>query len=292
MLLKVKNLNKTYPNGNAALQIINLELDKGMFGLLGPNGAGKTTLMRIIALLLEQSQGELYIFNHNTKDIRTHNIIREQIGYLPQDFGVLPYLTAFEYLEYFYTLYSSNTMRKIDKNQRIHEMLELVGLYQERKLKTSTFSGGMKRRLGIAQALIHNPKILIIDEPTSGLDPEERIIFRNIISELSLDMLVVLSTHIIEDIEVTCNDIAIIDKGKIIYRGEPLALMKEANGKVFQVEIEKEKIDEIQKQFLVTRIRSNDNKVTLNLISEKELDFAKAIEPSLEEAYLYKMNCG
>jgi len=292
MLLKVKNLSKTYPNGNIALQDINLELGKGIFGLLGPNGAGKTTLMRIIALLLESTKGELYIFNHDARDIRTHNIVREQMGYLPQDFGVLPYLTAFEYLDFLYSLTFISKESKKEKNNRIHEMLELVGLYQERTLKTSAFSGGMKKRLGIAQALIHNPKLLIIDEPTSGLDPEERVVFRNIISELSLDMLVILSTHIIEDIEVTCNDIAIINKGKIIYRGEPIALMKEANGKLFQAEIEKDKLDEIQEQFVVTRIKSDNNKVILNLISEDEIDFGKPVEPSLEEAYIYKMNCG
>lgn len=291
MVLKVKGLSKTYPNGKVALQNINLELGKGMFGLLGPNGAGKTTLMRIIALLLEPSEGEVFIFNRNAFNPLNHNFIREELGYLPQDFGILPYLTAYEYLDFFYSFYYSGKLNKKEKSKRIAEMLELVGLYRERKLKTAAFSGGMKRRLGIAQALIHNPKILIIDEPTSGLDPEERVVFRNIISELSHKILVILSTHIIEDIEVTCNDIAIIDEGRIIYRGEPSTLMKDAYGKIFQVEIERDQLDDMQKRYPVTRIISEDEKITLHIISEDGADIGNPVEPSLEEAYLYKMEC-
>ncbi len=216
-MLIVKGLSKTYPGGIRALENINLEISYGMFGLLGPNGAGKTTLMRIIATLLEPDKGEVI-----WKDI---NILKEPerfkrvLGYLPQEFGVYKNVSAYEMLEHFAYLKGFTSSK--ERKRLVDYLLDRVNLYKDRKRKLGEFSGGMKQRFGIAVALLGDPEVLIVDEPTAGLDPAERRRFLNLLSELGENRLVILSTHIVGDVEELCDDMAIIKDGRIIVRGKP-----------------------------------------------------------------------
>lgn len=210
--IKIDNLSKNYGN-KQALKNVSLHLESGMFGLLGPNGAGKTTLMRILATLLNKSGGEITICG---TPIEKAADIRKMTGYLPQDFSCYPNMHVYETMDYLGVL---SGMSKAERKDRINKLLDDVNLGDCHKVKVKALSGGMKRRLGIAQALLHNPKVLIVDEPTAGLDPEERIRFRNLLCEVAGDRIVMLSTHIVEDIEKTCKNIAVLDKGQIVYSG-------------------------------------------------------------------------
>ncbi len=212
MEIEIKNLVKTYRGGVQALSGINLTIGTGMFGLLGPNGAGKTTLMRVMVTLVQPSEGEVIIGKHNLNDKTGKQFVRRHLGYLPQELGLYPDLSAEEFVDYVAILKGLNEPNA--RHKRVTELLEIVNLSQERKRKIKTFSGGMKRRVGIAQALVNDPQLLIVDEPTAGLDPEERIRFRNLLERLGRERTVLLSTHIVEDIAQTCRKVAVQAKGK------------------------------------------------------------------------------
>src|SRR5260370_24044382 len=230
MEITINQLNKVYRGGVHALNEVDLTIPNGMFGLLGPNGAGKTTLMRILAGILRPTSGSLNVgsFDGNTEKGRTS--IKRILGYLPQDLGVYPDLSAREFLDYVGILKGMDE-RKV-RQLRVEELLELVSLSEVASRKLKTFSGGMKRRIGIAQALLNDPRLLIVDEPTAGLDPEERIRFRNLLSDLGGDRIVLLSTHIVEDITQTSRNLAIMKRGKVVFQGTTTELVGETTGNV------------------------------------------------------------
>ena len=224
--IEIKNLNKFYGK-KQALYDVNLKIEQGMFGLLGRNGAGKTTLMKILATLLQKKSGQVTVCGI---PIENEKEIRKIIGYLPQEFSIYPTMNVYEAMDYLAIL---SGLGKQERKERIEMLLAQVNLTESKNKKVKALSGGMKRRLGIAQALLGNPKVLIVDEPTAGLDPEERIRFRNLLSETAEERIVILSTHIVGDIEATCENIAILDEGKVLYSGTVDDLLAAADGKVF-----------------------------------------------------------
>src|SRR5579885_3049273 len=233
MKVVIDDLTKTYRGGVQALKGINLTIENGMFGLLGPNGAGKTTLMRILAGILRPTAGSVQIGEYDISTERGRTAVKRMLGYLPQDLGMYPDLSAREFLDYVGILKGMDN-RGI-RRQRVEELLELVSLSNVANRKLKTYSCGMKRRIGIAQALLNDPKLLIVDEPTAGLDPEERIRFRNLLSELGGDRTVLLSTHIVEDIAQTCRNLAIMKSGHVVFKGTTVDLARETGGKVWTV---------------------------------------------------------
>jgi len=233
MNILIQNLEKRYKNGFQAIKNISLEIKNGMFGLLGPNGAGKTTLMKILVTLLNHSAGSIKFDDFDIKKNRAE--IRKILGYLPQSFNTFSRLTVWEFLEYSAVLSGINS-RKI-RLKKVEELLESVHLYEFRDRRSNKLSGGMKRRLGIAQALIGSPKVLIVDEPTTGLDPEERIKFRNLMGVMSQkEMIIILSTHIVGDISSSCEQMAMLNKGNLVFNGSPKDIIKLAKGNVWSVE--------------------------------------------------------
>lgn len=230
MSISIKNLNKVYPNGNHALKDVNLEIPTGMFGLLGPNGAGKSTLMRILVALMEPTSGQVDICGYDL--LKQRKEIRSILGYLPQDFRFFAKYKTHEFLDYAARLSGMTNNRQ--RKQAVDAMLENVGLFDVRERYANKLSGGMKRRLGIAQALIHHPKVIIVDEPTTGLDPEERVALRNILSTLACTKLVLLSTHIISDIEAAATKIMVLKKGNLLFCDTPETLLHHAQGHVWE----------------------------------------------------------
>ncbi len=235
-IIDIQNLSKVYGKGGQAVRALNgidLSIGEGMFGLLGPNGAGKTTLMRILSGIVLPSAGSIRIAGHDLAKEKAREQVKAMLGYLSQELGMYPDLTARQFIDYMAILkgMSDDTQRK----QRVGQVVEMVGLDQAADRKIKGFSGGMKRRVGIAQALVNDPHILVVDEPTAGLDPEERIRFRNLLVDLALNRVVILSTHIVEDIGQTCRDMAVLSKGRILFRGSPLDLTRAAQGRVWTV---------------------------------------------------------
>ncbi len=284
MVITIKGLSKQYENGYFALEGIDLTIHEGMFGLLGPNGAGKSTLIRILVTLLEATSGSVLI---DGKDINgKRKEIREMLGYLPQDFHFFPKLKSWEFLDYSARLAGIKNTR--NRRERVEELLHNFGLYEARNRMANNLSGGMKRRLGIAQALIGKPRIIIVDEPTTGLDPEERIRFRNIISSLSHeDIIIILSTHIVGDISSTCNQMALLNLGKVIYEGSPEKLIAQTNGHVWQVSATQEEFDELKLKYPITSTIPTGNGWEIQLVGEKPEGYnAIAMEPNLEHAYV------
>jgi ABC-type multidrug transport system ATPase subunit len=233
MDIRIENLTKTYRGGIHALNGINLKIGTGTFGLLGPNGAGKTTLMRVLVTLIQPTSGEVMIGSHNLREAQGKQAVKKLLGYLPQELGLYPDLTAEEFVDYAAIL--KGLRDPVARRQRVLEMLEVVGLLQDRQRKIKTFSGGMKRRVGIAQAIVNDPQLIIVDEPTAGLDPEERIRFRNLLTQLGRDRTVLLSTHIVEDIAQSCRQVAVQAKGCIVFMGSVKELAQQANGAVWLV---------------------------------------------------------
>jgi len=236
-MIEIKQLHKTYGRGKQAVHALDgvtLEIEAGMFGLLGPNGAGKTTLMRILAGIVHPSSGEVEIFGKdlNTEDGR--QAVKSRLGYLPQELGLYPDLTARQFIDYMAILKGVEPASQ--RSRRVNEVLEMVSLQEAADRKIKGFSGGMKRRVGIAQALVNDPKILIVDEPTAGLDPEERIRFRNLLVDLAADRVVLLSTHIVGDIGQTCQKMAVLARGEIKYLGSPADLIQRTTGHVWYIE--------------------------------------------------------
>ncbi len=281
MRIEINNLIKNYGK-TKALDNISLEVEQGMYGLLGPNGAGKTTLMRILTTLIPKTAGEVKI---NGIDIGKKRKIREIIGYLPQEFSVYPSFTVYETMDYLALLSGIEPRKK--RKSIIIELLEQVNLYKQQKMKVKALSGGMKRRLGIAQALLNDPGILIVDEPTAGLDPEERIRFRNLLSEFAEGRVVILSTHIVEDVEYSCENLAILKEGKLVYAGKAGGLIENARESVWQVSIIRGKLDFLRKTQQILATVPDGEKVTVRILSKtKPSECASMIEPSIEDAYM------
>jgi ABC-2 type transport system ATP-binding protein len=283
----IEKLNKIYSGGNWALNDINLEIPNGMFGLLGPNGAGKSSLMRILVTLMKPSSGKVTI---NGLDLmKDRREIRSMLGYLPQDFRFFAKLKTWEFLDY--TARLAGMKNKAKRNDAVDRMLEEVGLYEARDRNANRLSGGMKRRLGIAQALINDPKIIIVDEPTTGLDPEERIRFRNLLSHISSrDVIIILSTHIVGDISSTCENVALLNRGKLAYSGSPEGLVKKAEGHVWLIQANEKEYLEINDKFPVISTIPTDYGWELQVVTDSINGYSGyQIEPNLEHAYVYFM---
>ena len=283
MKLKVNNLTKTYKNGVKALDGVNLEIGVGMFGLLGPNGAGKSSLMRTIATIQSPDSGAI-IFNDI--DVLKDNIsLRKILGYLPQTFGVYPKMSADSLLNYFAVLKGISI--KKERAALIKKLLEITNLEDARWKNVSGFSGGMKQRFGIAQLLINNPKLIIVDEPTAGLDPAERQRFLNVLREVGSNSTVIFSTHIVEDVKELCNNMAIMNNGKILKQITPSDSTLEINGKIWTKVIDKADLEELDKTFNILSTNFNpDNSLNIRVYSETKPQgsFTKA-DPSLEDVY-------
>jgi ABC-type multidrug transport system ATPase subunit len=285
--IEIRQLNKTYPGGFKALDQINLTITEGMFGLLGPNGAGKSTLIRILVTLMEASSGEVLI---DGQDIRKHRKeIRKMVGYLPQDFRFFARLRSWEFLDYAARLAGMNSRK--ERRERVDEMLTSVGLYEFRNRMANKLSGGMKRRLGIAQALIAHPSLIIVDEPTTGLDPEERIRFRNLLSDLGRsDTVIILSTHIVGDISSTCNQMALLHEGTLIYEGTPDLLVEQARGCVWRAEVTPETYETLKEEFPIISTIPSGTGWEIQFVGNKPDDLdALPVEPNLEHAYVHFM---
>lgn len=281
--IKISGLNKSF-GSKRALKNIDLEVQKGMFGLLGPNGAGKTTLMKTIATLLKKNSGEVIVCN---VPVEKSKKIRELIGYLPQDFSMYGNMNVYEALDYLATL---SGMSKRDRKSKVPEMLEKVNLGEQKKTKVKEMSGGMKRRLGIAQSMIHDPKVIIVDEPTAGLDPEERVRFRNLLCEIAKERIVLLSTHIVGDIEATCEEIAVLNHGEIAFRGTVRELLKLVENKVYTAEISTSELEIMKERYLVTGILTSGSLTRVKLIAEeKPFEGATLCSADVEDAYMYLM---
>ena len=285
MQLSIQNVAKKYRGGVLALSQFSLELKPGVLGLLGPNGAGKTTLMSILATITRATEGRVL---WNGADIaRDPDALRSVLGYLPQDFGVYPNLNAVEFLEYLAAVkgLDSKTARR-----RIEELLELVNLTEVRKRPLGGYSGGMKQRVGIAQALLNDPELLIVDEPTAGLDPEERVRFRNLLSDLSGERIVILSTHIVSDVEATATDIALIAKGTLVAHATPEALLRQVEGKVWEWVIPSADLNAAKRQFLVSSTTRRSDGVHVRVLCTEPPAGASPAAPNLEDAYLYSLS--
>lgn len=287
MKIQIRNLSKIYPGGKHALNNINLDIENGMFGLLGPNGAGKSSLMRILVTLATPTEGSVTIDGLDL--IKDRGEIRKMLGYLPQDFRFFSKLKTWEFLDYAAGL--AGIKDKKTRNLKVDEWLEKVGLFEARDRQANKLSGGMKRRLGIAQALIGDPKIIVVDEPTTGLDPEERIRFRNILSELSQkEVIIILSTHIVGDISSVCRDLALLSNGSLKYNGSPEALVEKAKGHVWQVQTAGMEYEMLKEKYAVTSTIPSAEGWEIQLVGDKlDLPTAAKIDPNLEHAYVYFM---
>lgn len=287
MQIKIENLNKVYSNGNYAIKNLNLEIPSGMFGLLGPNGAGKSTLMRILVTLMKPSSGKVLVDDLDL--LKNRREIRSMLGYLPQDFSFFSKLKTYEFLDYAARLAGMKNSAK--RKTAVDKMLEEVGLYEARDRNANKLSGGMKRRLGIAQALINEPRIIIVDEPTTGLDPEERIRFRNLLSNISTqDVIIILSTHIVGDISSTCNDMALLNRGELAFTGSPEQLIEEAKGNVWVINATQAEYMEINEKYPVISTIPVEGGWEVQVVApEINGYFGKPIEPNLEHAYVHFM---
>ena len=287
MNLQIKNISKTYSNGVEALKNISLEIGNGMFGLLGPNGAGKSTLMRTIASLQNADAGsikigEIDIFNDK-------HSLRKILGYLPQEFGVYPKVTAIELLDHMAIM--KGITSSVDRKSEVEALLKKTNLWESRKQRLGTYSGGMKQRFGIAQALLGDPKLIIVDEPTAGLDPMERNRFHNLLSEIGENIIVILSTHIVDDVSDLCNDMAIILNGKLRLKGKPLELIKKINGMVWQGLVEKSDAEDVKNDERLISSRLYMGKVKIRLLSkEKPMEGFEITQPEIEDLYFSAIN--
>jgi len=287
MKIEIKGLSKIYENGNRALNNINLEFGTGMFGLLGPNGAGKSSLMRILVTLMKPSSGIVLV---DGKDIQTHRKeLRKILGYLPQDFRFFSALKTWEFLDYSGSL--AGLLNRKERLAEVDRLLDQVGLLEVRDRQANRLSGGMKRRLGIAQALIGSPKIIIVDEPTTGLDPDERIRFRNILSQLSQnDVTIILSTHIVGDISSTCQGMALLNKGELVFSGSPENLVKNAEGHVFKMKLNPYDYERVKEHYNVISTIPVESGWEVQVVADDAPEFPhSSIVPNIEHAYVYFM---
>jgi ABC-2 type transport system ATP-binding protein len=280
--LVIDGVSKQYAKKLWGLRNLRLELGPGVVGLLGPNGAGKSTLMRIIATVTRATEGRVL---WNDRDLaRSPDTLRAVLGYLPQDFGVYPHLTALEFLDYMAAVKGLDAR---SARQRIDELLAVVNLAEARDRSLGGFSGGMKQRVGIAQALLNDPEVLIVDEPTAGLDPEERARFRNLLSELSGERIVIFSTHVVSDIEAIATDIAILSGGRLLAHGAPEDLLRAVEGKVWELVIPSAEMSAAKQKFLIsTSVRRTDGVHVRIVAAERPGTGAMPATPTLEDAYL------
>lgn len=284
MEIVINNLSKNYGK-KSALENVSVTIHSGMYGLLGRNGAGKTSLMRILATLSVPSSGEISM---NDIPIKETAKIREIVGYLPQDFSFYRNMSVYGAMDYLGLL--SSIPDKVRK-ERISALLEQVNLKENMRTKVKALSGGMKRRLGIAQALLHNPQILIVDEPTAGLDPEERIRFRNLLSEFAEDRIVILSTHISSDVESSCENIGVLDNGRMIWCGGTEELVKQAEGKVYLISAAKKKDKLIKKKYTVLNIIASGSGTQYRVLSDTPPEEKHILQdPTLEDGYMYLLS--
>ncbi len=282
MQLVIDNVSKRYSGGNWALREFTLELNPGVLGLLGPNGAGKTTLMSILATITRATEGRV---TWNGTDVASNpDELRAVLGFLPQDFGVYPNLTAVEFLEY---LAAVKGLDAVTSRRRIDELLNLVNLADVRKRPLGGYSGGMKQRVGIAQALLNDPQLLIVDEPTAGLDPEERVRFRNLLSDLSGERIVILSTHIVSDVEATATDIALIAQGTLVAHASPEDLLRRVEGKVWEWVLPSAELNVAKQKYLISNTSRRSDGVHARVLADTPPAGAQAVTPNLEDAYLF-----
>jgi ABC-type multidrug transport system ATPase subunit len=280
--LTIDGVSKRYGRNTLALQDFSLELGSGVVGLLGPNGAGKTTLMSILATITKPTSG---IIRWNGTDLAADpNAIRSVLGYLPQDFGVYPNLNAVEFLEY---LAAVKGLDGTTARRRIDELLNLVNLTDVRKRPLGGYSGGMRQRIGIAQALLNDPRLLIVDEPTAGLDPEERVRFRNLLSDLSGERIVILSTHIVSDVEATATDIALISQGKLVAHSAPEDLLHAVEGRVWEWVVSSAELNAVRQQYLISNMTRRSDGVHVRLLASQPPAGTGPVAPTLEDAYLF-----
>lgn len=282
MELKISNLSKVYPGGLRALSNVNLEISNGMFGLLGPNGAGKSSLMRTISTLQEPSEGTIFLDDLDV--INNKEEMRKALGYLPQDFGFYPKVSADDMLHHFAIL--KGISNKAERKEVCDALLHQTNLYEVRKRYIGDYSGGMRQRFGIAQALLGNPKVVIVDEPTAGLDPQERNRFHNLLSEVGENIIVILSTHIVEDVSNLCNNMAVMNLGQVMFKGKTTEALDLLKGKVYKVIINKEEITEYREKYNVISTRVAEGKIVVHVMSDFLPDPKfTAIEGDLEDVY-------
>ncbi|MFK7970879.1 MAG: ABC transporter ATP-binding protein [Bacteroidia bacterium] len=285
--LKIENLNKTYPNGVHALNDVSMEISEGMFGLLGPNGAGKSSLMRTLATLQEADSGSAFL---NDIDIlKQPGELRKMLGYLPQEFGVYPRITATQLLDHLAILKGINNTK--ERKELVDYLLNKVNLYDVRNKNVKGFSGGMKQRVGIAQALIGNPQLIIVDEPTAGLDPGERNRFHNLLADVASEVIIILSTHIVDDVRELCSNMAIMNDGKLIYKGSPQTVLDELQGQVWQKSIERSELDQYKASFTVISDKMVAGKPLIHVLSSTDPgEGFSSVEPNLEDVFFTKIN--
>lgn len=287
--LVIQNLSKTYPNGVKALDNVSIEIENGMFGLLGPNGAGKSSLMRTLATLQEADGGtatlnEIDIFNDP-------NELRKVLGYLPQEFGVYPRITAEQLLDHIAIL--KGISKSSERKELVNYLLDKVNLYENRNKSVKGFSGGMKQRVGIAQALIGSPKLIIVDEPTAGLDPGERNRFYNLLADVGKDVIVILSTHIVDDVRELCTKMAIMNGGKLVFHGAPQTAIDELDGKVYQKVVEREELESYATNYAVISNKMVGGKPFIHVFSETDPQNGfEPVKPNLEDVFFSKINTG
>jgi ABC-type multidrug transport system ATPase subunit len=280
--LQIDGLSKTYPNGVRALDDVTLTIPTGMFGLLGPNGAGKSTLMRTLATLQEADAGSARLGSIDV--LRQKDDVRKLLGYLPQEFGVYPKVTAETMLNHFAVLKGITERRA--RKEAVDALLHRVNLHDVRKQKLGTFSGGMRQRFGIAQALLGDPKLIIVDEPTAGLDPGERVRFHNLLAEIGENVVVILSTHIVEDVSDLCSRMAIISHGRVLMSGEPAEAMRALEGKIWRRSVPRNELDAIQKNYPVISTRLSAGKTFVHVFSDANPGAGfEPVDGSLEDVY-------
>jgi ABC-type multidrug transport system ATPase subunit len=287
MILQINNLNKQYANGVHALNNVSLTVNKGMFGLLGPNGAGKSSLMRTLATLQDADSGTATLGDIDV--LKDKEAVRKVLGYLPQEFGVYPRTSALELLDYLAILKGFGDAKA--RREMVNMLLEKVNLYEHRKKAVSSYSGGMRQRFGIAQCLIGDPKLIIVDEPTAGLDPGERNRFYNILSEIGENIIVILSTHIVQDVRELCTQMAIMDKGKLLFSGNTEDALKQIKGKVWEKKVSKAELSKYQGEYKVISDKLVGGTPLIHVFSDSTPSNGfSAAEENLEDVFFAKIN--
>lgn len=281
-MLRIENLSKTYGNGVHALKGVSLEIPRGMFGLLGPNGAGKSTLMRTIATLQGGDAGSIYLDDLDV--LHQKHEVRKILGYLPQDLGIYPRVSAEALLDHFAVL--KGLVRRGERREVVQGLLRMTNLYDVRKRKLGTFSGGMRRRFGIAQALLGEPELIIVDEPTAGLDPEERLRFLNLLSEIGERVVVILSTHIVEDVRELCSRMAILSQGAVLLQGDPRAVVAGLEGRVWRKVVDRSEVDRYRQSMAVISTRLAAGRTVVHVLGDESPgDGFEPAETDLEHVY-------
>lgn len=287
MQLIINNLSKTYPNGVQALKNVSLTINQGMFGLLGPNGAGKSSLMRTIATLQEADSGSIFLDELDV--LNNKDEVRKILGYLPQDFGVYPRISAEQMLTHIASLKGINSAA--ERRDVVATLLQRVNLYQQRKKNLGTYSGGMRQRFGIAQALLGNPRLIIVDEPTAGLDPAERNRFYNLLSEIGSNTVVILSTHIVEDVRTLCSDFAIICNGEVLRHDQPDEAVRQLEQKIYGKSVDKNEVGQLRDAYEVISVQMKSGKLSVRIYSETDPgDGFVPFAPSLEDVYFHQIS--